>query len=291
MWRSMLFVPVTVERYLRRAPEHGADAVVLDLEDGIPPDGKREARAALESAVDIVGASGSEVLVRINSPWRLAVRDLEAAVRPGVHAIVLPKAGSADQLGQLDELMSELEREAGLPDRRIRMIAMIESPAVLFGAVEIARASPRLCGLGLGAEDFAADTGTTPDSDLVADAKRTVALAAGAAGIGAYGIVGAISNYTDLPAFRAAAEAARALGHVGGYAVHPAQVPILNEVFTPGPADVDWATAVLATFEQATSAGRGSAARDGRMVDAPVARRARRVLERAAWVARRPRPE
>ena len=114
-WRSMLYVPVTVERFVRKAPGVGADAIQLDLEDSILPSEKEAARRALPEAVAGLVGAGCDVLVRVNRPLRELVRDLEVAVMPGVQALAVPKVASADHLQLVDEVVSDLEAERGLP--------------------------------------------------------------------------------------------------------------------------------------------------------------------------------
>ena len=127
LWRSLLYVPATAERFVAKAADRGADGVILDLEDSIPPDGKAAARAALATAVPTVAAGGCEVLVRINRPWRLALPDLEASVIAGVTGLCLPKVDSLHHLVEIDQVVSELEAERDLPVGRIRFCVLVET--------------------------------------------------------------------------------------------------------------------------------------------------------------------
>jgi citrate lyase subunit beta/citryl-CoA lyase len=279
-WRSLLFVPVSRPEYVERAHLRGADGILLDLEDGVARAEKAMARSALPGAVDLLHSRGCDVVVRINAPWRLAVRDLEAAVRPGLSAVTVPKASSGDHLRAVDHLVSELEAEQGMAMGTVALIAVVEDPRSLLRIEEIADSTPRLAGMALGAEDFATETGTDPTGPLVRGAKETLVLAATAFGLHPYGLVGSIAEFGDLALFRTYAELARDVGYLGSFAVHPAQVPVLNDVFTPSAEAVAHARAVCEAFDSATASGRGAVSLDGRMIDEPVARRARRLLSR-----------
>ncbi|WP_420406003.1 HpcH/HpaI aldolase/citrate lyase family protein [Nisaea sp.] len=279
LWRSLLYVPVTNERFVEKAAGRGADAIKLDLEDSIPPAEKPAARKALRDAAQVISNAGTEVLVRINRPWRLAVQDLEAAVWPEVSGLCLPKLESADHLAFLDETVEELERERGLEIGSICFMGLIETPRGLNNVRDIAGASPRLKGLSLGQEDYSAALGMPAlgPGDLVED-MRLVQRAAREAGILPLGFAGSIAEITDMEAFRASAERARALGMEGASCVHPAQVPILNAVFSPTEQEVETAEAMVAAYDAAMAEGLGAVSFQGKMIDVPVVERARRAL-------------
>ncbi|HET7386550.1 MAG TPA: CoA ester lyase [Nocardioidaceae bacterium] len=286
-WRSMLFVPVTEERFVAKAASVGADACQLDLEDSIAATAKEKARAALPEAVGRLSGAGCEVVLRINRPLRLAIRDLEAVALPGVRALAVPKVDSPGHLRLIDETLGELEAERGLPVGGIRLIAMIESPGALLRAGAIAQCSARLCGLTLGGEDFALADGVRPDPDVMTGPLQHVVHAATAAGLWPLGLAGSISDYRDLDAFRQIARLSRRTGCVGASAIHPAQVPVLNEEFTPAADDVERARRLLATFDESVRGGVGAVGFEGTMVDEPVARRARALVAAAdAFAAR-----
>jgi citrate lyase subunit beta / citryl-CoA lyase len=162
IWRSLLFVPVTQRRFVDGAARRGADAIILDLEDSVAASEKERARGLVPEAAEIVARGGADVVVRINRPMRLAVRDIEAAVGPGVLALALPKTDSPEHVRLLAEIVDEVEAERGLMPGTTRLIAMVETAAAFFRIAEIARAHPRLCGLNLGAEDFATSPASRP---------------------------------------------------------------------------------------------------------------------------------
>ena len=278
LWRSLLYVPATAGRFVAKAAERGADGIVLDLEDSIPPGSKAAARAALAGSVPIVGAGGGEVLVRINRPWRLALPDLEAAVIAGVTGLCLPKVDSRHHLVELDQVVGELEAERGLTVGRIRFCVLVETAQGVAEARSIA-AGPRVAGITVGGEDLAADLALPePDPEMLAPYEAAVRLAAREAGVMPMGYPGSIAEFSDLDLFRRCAEAGLRAGSEGGMAIHPAQVAVLNAAFSPGAGEIAHAEGVLAAFETALAEGKGAVAYQGKMIDKPIVDRARRVL-------------
>jgi len=284
-WRSALFVPAHVEKFVAKAHTRGADAIILDLEDSVPLPEKASARAAVPGAAAQIAGHGLDVLVRINRPWRLAVRDLEESVCAQVHTIAVPKVASADHMAFIAEIIDEIEIDKGLMPGHTKLLAFIEGVGGLAQVDAIARASSRLIGLFLGAEDFSAEVGMQPTTEGLFGPNQQIVFAARRAGILPFGFVGSIADYSDLDAFRARIRQARALGFVGALGIHPSQVGIMNEEFVPGAEEVDHARGLLETYEQALAEGRGAAAYKGKMIDAPVVARAREVLR--AHAARR----
>ncbi len=278
MWRSVLFIPVLEERFLARAAERGADAIVLDLEASIADARKGEARAALPAVVDRLNAASLEVLVRINMPWRAAFHDLEAAVRPGVSALLLAGCDSAGFVRAVDRVMDEIEAERGLARGAIALVPLLESARAMVQAASIAQASPRIAALTFGIEDYVADLRATPTPELLDAASLQVIHAARAAGVVPMVVPETLANLDDPDAFEAAARRGRAMGSEGGFAVHPVQVERLNRAFTPSPEEIEWARRVVAAAEDAQARGLGAVRLDGRMIDLPVVVRARRLL-------------
>jgi citrate lyase subunit beta / citryl-CoA lyase len=280
LWRSLLFVPVTNERFVARAQERGADAIQLDLEDSVAAAEKRAAREALPEVVRTVAGGPADVLVRVNRPWRLAVRDLEAAVLPGVTGLTIPKVPGPRHVAEIADLVGELERERGLPPGSVRLLPAIEDPEALARAQAIAAASPRVAGLTLGGEDFALAIGVEPDEDVLLSANQAIVAAAAAVGVPPLGTLGSIASFSDADAYRRMVQRSRRFGFQGGSAIHPNQVPILNEEFAPTPEETGAAEKIVEAFEQAERRGEAAVAVDGRMVDVPVVERARRTLTR-----------
>lgn len=279
-WRSSLYVPVNVEKYVAKAHERGADAVILDLEDAVPVAEKANARTLVAEAARRVARNGADVIVRINRPLELAIRDIESAVGPGVQALMLPKIDSASHLRLLAEVASAAEAKAGMPDGATRFVPMIETPEAFPRAFEIAAGHPRNVGLTLGGEDFAMATGSVPEPDVFRYPKQHIIFAATAAGILPFGLIGTVAGYSDLDAMRQVVRESRRFGFVGAACIHPSVVALLNEGFSPGGDEVAEARRVIAGFDRALKDGRASIEVDGKMIDYPVAERARRLLAR-----------
>jgi citrate lyase subunit beta / citryl-CoA lyase len=287
VWRSMLFVPVTAQRFVDGAARRGADAIILDLEDAVAASEKARARTLVPEAARIVSRGGADVVVRINRPMRMTVRDLEAVIGPGVQAIAMPKAESAQHVQLVAEIIDELEAERGMPPGATKMLAMVETASAFFNIAEIARAHPRLVALTLGAEDFATSAGILPEAEPLTMPKQMAVFAARAAGIMPMGFIGSIAEFHDLDAFRETIRRSRRFGFIGASVIHPSQVPILNEEFRPSAAEVEHASRVVAAYDKALAEGVGAVTVDGKMIDVPVVDRAKLLLQREAAIAAR----
>jgi len=280
-WRSLLFVPATGERFVAKAHTRGADVVILDLEDSIPPGEKEAARAALAAAAASVGQAGAEVAVRINRPLDLAVPDIAAAVMPSVGTLMLPKVMGPEHVRLLSEVVAAREAAQGMPAGHTRFIAVVETPEALPRLQAIAAADPRVVALGIGAEDLATELEAVPGADLLYHFGMMVVAAARAAGVQPMGSVGPFADFSDLEGYRASLRRSRALGFSCQACIHPAQVAIVNEEYGPSAAEVERARRLVAAFEAAVAEGKGAVAFEGRMIDLPVVERARRLLARA----------
>jgi citrate lyase subunit beta / citryl-CoA lyase len=280
VWRSMLFVPVTVLKFVERAAERSADAIILDLEDSVPVAEKPRGRELLQEAAATVARKGADVVVRINRPWRMALKDIEAAVSPRVQALMVTKAESADHLRMVAEIVGELELERGMTPGTTKLVALVETAGAFFCMEEIARAHPRLVGLSVGAEDFALSLGMLPEAEGLFYPKQHMIIAARAAGILPLGFLGTVADFRDLDAFRATIRRSRRLGFAGASCIHPSQVPILNEEYRPSPEEVEAAERAVAAYDSALAAGIGAIELDGKMIDVPVVERAKQVLTR-----------
>jgi citrate lyase subunit beta / citryl-CoA lyase len=287
VWRSLLFVPVTARRFVDGAARRGADAIILDLEDSVAASEKERARGLVPEAAAIVSRGGADVVVRINRPLRMAVRDIEAAVGPGVLALALPKSDSAEHVRLLAEIVDEVEAERGMMPGTTRLIAMVETAAAFFHLAEIARAHARLCALTLGAEDFATSAGILPEAEALSMPKQMAVFAARAAGIMPLGFIGSIAEFHDLEGFRQTIRRSRRFGFIGASVIHPSQIAILNEEFRPNAEEVDHARRVLAAYDKALAEGVGAVTVDAKMIDVPVVERARLLVEREVAIAAR----
>jgi citrate lyase subunit beta / citryl-CoA lyase len=287
VWRSLLFVPVTAGRFVDGAARRGADAIILDLEDSVAASEKERARVLVPQAAEIVSRGGADVVVRINRPMRMAVRDIEAAIGPGVMALALPKTENAAHVRLLAEIVDEIEIERGMTVGTTRLIAMVETAAAFFHIAEIARAYPRLCALNLGAEDFATSAGILPEAEALSMPKQMAVFAARAAGIMPLGFIGSIAEFHDLDGFRQTIRRSRRFGFIGASVIHPSQVAILNEEFRPNVDEIAHARRVLAAYDRALAEGVGAVTVDGKMIDVPVVERARQLVAREAAIAGR----
>jgi citrate lyase subunit beta/citryl-CoA lyase len=281
--RSLLYTPGHRASMVARVLDGGLpttpDVALLDLEDGVPPAERENARRVLAEA--IVPARGRCLrFVRIGrSTSDDSEADLAAVVRHGLDGVVVPKVGRAEELDMVDDMLRERERAAGMRERTVRVIAAIETAAGLIDAPRIARA-PRLVGLMFGSEDFASDLGlaTRREGEAVAltYARSAIVVAAGAARILAFD--GIWPDFHDEAGLRADAVRGRQLGFAGRQCIHPDQVAVVNEIFSPTADEVEHARRVVDAFEDGIGRGLGAVAVVGEMLDAPIVARARRVL-------------
>ena len=270
--RSLLFVPAHQPRMLARAWSAGAEALVLDLEDSVPADGKATARAAV-AALAPPDAWPGPIFVRVNA-WGLPefAEDARALAGSCIDGVVLPKSERAD----------DARRAAAALASAPAIVLLVETARGIVSAAELADSGiPRLAGLAFGAEDYRAsmDAGVSPDPALFDFARLAIATAAAAAGIAA--IDAPELDVADLDGLRAATRRARGLGFRAKFAIHPSQVPIIHEALGDPDAERAWAARVVEAYDRAAAGGRGAAALDGRMIDRATVRRARAILERS----------
>ncbi len=285
--RSMLFTPGNRLDMVAKAIQSGTDAVIVDLEDAVSVDQKAAARGNLSE----LPTSAVPYYVRTNAvETGLLWQDVAALGGAQVAGVILPKAEDPSVIGRLDGALTVIERGTGAAEGSITLIPLVESALGVRLTYEMAKASSRVsCVMFGGGEqgDLVADLGTewTPEGTGLMHARSEVLLSARAAGV-PYPMEAVFMDFRNLEALRVECEIARTLGYVGKVAIHPAQVPVINDVFTPAPEVVDHHRRVLAAFEQAEAEGKASIALEGRMVDYAVARVARTVIARAEAAAR-----
>lgn len=284
VWRSILFVPAISDRFVDSALRQPADVLQIDLEDSVGPAQKEEARARVAGIADRFAQAGRDVIVRVNRPWRMLVRDLEAIVSPSVLAVSLPKVPDASFVLGVAEVLSELEFERGLAQGHTRIVAMVEDAQGLSAINEIAAAHPRMVGLIVGAEDLAVSMHMAVHEDGLTLPNLMAVMAARRAGILPLGFIGSVADYKDVDAFRARVEQARRLGFEGAFCVHPSQVAVMNQAFAPTTQEIAHARAIVSAFEAQVGSGRAAFSFEGRMVDLPVVEQCRQVLQRAAAI-------
>lgn len=274
----MLFVPANSDKFLASALRRDADAIQLDLEDACPPGLKDATRAKIGDLATQATQAGFDVIVRVNRPWRLLVRDLEGCVHPAIKALTLPKVPDGGFIRAVSEVLDEVEQEAQLPIGHTRLIAMIEDADALARLDEIAQAHPRLYGMIVGAEDLAVSMQMAVDTDTLYVPNLMVVAACRRAGIAPLGFVGSVADFADQEKFRQTVQRAAKLGFEGAFCIHPSQVNAANQAFSPAPAAVARARQLLATFEAAVASGQATCTFEARMVDAPVVMQARQLI-------------
>lgn len=278
--RSLLFIPADADRFIAKGAERGADVIILDLEDGVAPSSKATARAALLAAVQQLQQGGATVYVRVNNEPDLLDGDVAAAVASGADGIVMPKVDGPEQLAQLDADIEREELNSGREPQVMRLIVLIETPQGVCRAPEIARASPRLVAMCFSAEDFSTAMGIDPLTEGMSWPAQAVAIAAAAVGIQPLGLPGTVGDFSNPEAYRALAIHAKRIGISGAVCIHPAQVQVLNEVFGGTDAEAAAATRLLEAFDAGIAQGKGAIALDGKMIDVPIATRARLFVQR-----------
>lgn len=276
----MLFVPADTDRFIEKAGQRGADALILDLEDAVARPAKVAARANLAAFTPRLKQANVPVYVRVNNEPALLAGDVEAAVAAGADGLLMPKVDTPDQVLRLDSDLRKLELQYARRAGSIRVVALIESPVGICNVVVIAQSSPRLSALLFGVEDFGAAMGMESRIEGMSGPAQTMAIAAVAAGLQPLGLPGSVADFGNLTAYRELAVHAKRIGMRGAICIHPAQVPVLNDVFGGTAEEAAAARQLLAVFDASVTAGKGAVAHLGRMIDEPIAIRARRFLQR-----------
>ena len=285
--RSLLFVPADGGSKLDKAMASGADGVIIDLEDSIAAESKESAR---KLALDFLKSAQSrkdrpQLLVRINGlDTGMTDADLDAVVPGKPDAVLLPKAEGGVTVIHLDAKLTVREALAGLPEGEIKILAQtVESPAGLFSAGSYRNCSARLIGMTWGPEDLSAELGAEANREIDGTLTEPYRIARamclfGAAAAKVSAIETIYVNFRDTEVLRKDTELARRDGFTGRLAIHPAQVPVINEVFTPSTAQIEKAKAIVAAFE--AKPGAGTVGMDGKMYDRPHLARAQALLQR-----------
>ena len=286
--RSLLFVPANRERFLRKAQGLSADAVVPDLESGVPDPEKARARQMLREALPALAASGQQVFVRVNAIDSVYIwDDLNAVISQHLTGVTLPQIESADDIRRLDEIITNLEHGKHVPFGHVRIIPFIESALGVVRAFEIATASSRVVAVAFGAEDFTADMGVSrsPEGHEILYARNQVAVMARAAH--KLAIDAPFVTIDDHDGLARDTGLALQLGFKGKFAIHPSQIELINATFSPSEEEIGQAKRVLKAFERAEAEGEGTCSLDGKMIDTAIALRAQKLLRTAESVARK----
>jgi citrate lyase subunit beta/citryl-CoA lyase len=280
--RSLLFVPGNQSKMLEKAMGSRPDALVPDLEDSVPIDEKINAREVTAAYLPQLAAAGPLVIPRVNAlDTGLTQADLTAVVGPHIYGVSVGKIYTPQDVLTIAGMLDKLEAKAGLPVGQTKLVLWIETAMAIVHCYDICACSPRLVAVAFGAEDLTHDMGierTTDDSE-VALPRGLMCVAARAADVLALDTP--YFAFRDPDGLKQNAMASKKIGFKGKFAIHPAQLETLNETFSPSLAEIDHAKAVVAAYEEAERAGRGSTSLHGVVVDVPVVKRARALLELA----------
>ena len=284
--RTELFVPGNKEDWMRKAPQYGADALILDLEDSVPPEGKSEARLLVKKMLNELGPAGQTLIVRVNRlETGLTGEDLEAITSPYLYAILLPKVEAPDEVAEVDVLLKFFERRAGMEAGRVLIDPALETAKGIRRAYEIAIASPRVAHLGASGGkggDTARSIGFqwTPGGMETLFLRSKVLVDSRAAGV-PYPVTGGWMDVHDLDGLRAAAQQAKGLGYTGMNLIHPSHVPVVNEVFSPTSDEVAHWRGLVKAMEERRAQGGAAVTYQGDMVDIAHEETARAMLDMA----------
>lgn len=280
LFRTYMYVPGIQEQMLAKAPERGADAYILDLEDSVPPAEKLKARGMVCKALpDIAGRTRAALFVRVNAIGTdHFVEDLFSVAHVSLSGISVPKIESPRQIPLVEELLKEAERRQGLEPNSLGLIVNIESALGLVQVHEILKAGSRIVGVSLGGEDYALDLdiARTQSAEELAYARQSLAVAARAAQVQAIDMV--FPDVKNEQGLIANTLAGRRMGFRGKQIIHPKQVAVVNELLSPSEEELSKARALVSAYEEAERSGKGAIALEGQMVDRPVYERARRLL-------------
>lgn len=283
MRRTMLFLPGNSPNMLMNGGLLGADSIIFDLEDAVSPDQKDAARILVKSALGALEFGRCEIIIRINgldTPYWES--DLEEMV-PLKPAVIMPtKVSDGEYIRKLDDKIAEIEDKNRLPVGKIKLMPLLETAMGIEHAYEIAKASPRMEALYLGAEDLTADLRCqrTKEGAEILYARGRLVCAARAAGIEAYDTP--FTDVDDIEGLKKDAQLAKALGYTGKAVINPRHVETVNYIFSPNEKEVRYAKEVFEAIREAKRQGKGAISLRGKMIDAPIVQRARLILAAAS---------
>lgn len=288
--RSLLFVPGGESRKIEAARNAAADTILFDLEDSVALDEKADARRQVATALRDLDFGSTELAVRVNAPGSAHFEgDLEGVLQAGVRTIMVPKCESSEGMRRVASWVESWEQAGNAEAESVRLLALIETAAGIAQALDVAGATSRIDALCFGHADFALDMGL-PDADssnrVVLHARAGLSIAAKARRLAAIDSV--FLAVRDEAAFREDVRLGIELGFEGKLCIHPRQVKIVNQLYTPTPQQVEWATRVVEGWRRCQAEGRGVFTLDNKMIDAPLVAAQRRLLERAARTRNQP---
>jgi citrate lyase subunit beta / citryl-CoA lyase len=283
--RSNLMVPMGVQRFVEQAWRHNADAVTLDLEDGVPQAHKSVVRSRLKEAIAMAGRGGAEVFVRVNKPFLAA--DLAAATWPSLTGVMLPKVESGAEVAEAATLLTDLERQRGIAVGTLELIVLLESAMGVWNVRDIVTASPRVTQVGLGESDLCRNLGITATEaeDPFVYARGRVVIEGIAAEVQPIGMAFPLSLTPRLLPEKdllRLSTMARNLGFKGAICPHPSWIAPVNAAFSPTAEQAAYYTKVREVFAEGVARGTAAVPLDGKMIDVPVDEWAKVVLHLAA---------
>lgn len=280
--RSLLFIPGNRPNMLEKGFASHADILVPDLEDSVSMDEKVNAREVTAGFLSKLAEAGHTLIPRVNSldtGW--LEDDLAAVVGPHIVGVSVGKIQGPENIETISAILDSLEKKARVQPGHVKLVPWIETARAIVKVYDICLSSPRIIGVALGAEDLTSDMGIErqDDDSEIEYASNVLCVAAKAADVLALDTP--YFQFRDAEGLRRDALDAKRCGFKGKFAIHPAQIDVINEVFSPSPAEIDYARRVVAAFDEAERRGRGSTSLDGKVIDVPVVKRARAVLETA----------
>ncbi len=283
LFRTYMYVPGIQEGMLAKAPERGADAYILDLEDSVPVAQKEKARGMVSKALpDIARRTSAALFVRVNAIGTdQFVDDLFSVAHPALTGISVPKIETPQQIPVVDALLEQAEKRQGLNPGSLGLIVNIESALGLVHVYEILKAGKRIVGVSMGGEDYALDLDIvrTESAEELNYPRQRIAVAARAAQVQAIDMV--FPDVSNEPGLIANTQAGRRMGFRAKQVVHPKQVAVVNDLLSPSQEEISKARAVVSAYEEGERSGKGAVALNGQMIDRPVVERARRLLSLA----------
>jgi len=280
--RAILYMPGDDRRKIEKATTLGVDSICMDMEDGVAVNKKAEARSVIAQAMKELDFGKSERCIRINSVGSgLEKRDLAAALATKPDSIVVPKIETAEQVKWVSEYIEAFELSSNSKIGSVRLLVGVETAKGILNLKEIASSDKRLEAIIFGGEDYAASVGATRTKEAVEllYARQAVVTACAAYDLQAIDIV--VIDFKDNDGLRREAEQGAGFGFSGKQVIHPNQVPVAQEAFTPSDSAIENAKRIVESFEASQKEGKGAYALDGKMIDLPLLKNAQKVLERA----------
>ena len=277
--RSLLFIPGNQPKMLNKAPNVFPDAFIPDLEDSVAWDNKDDARNIVHNHLDMLSQTSKLLIPRVNAlETGILKEDLQAVINQNVFAIAIGKIYSSKDVQEISNLISKAEKEKKIKEGSIKLILWMETAQAIINAYEILTSNKRIVGSAFGAEDFTNDMGIhrTENENEIFFARNQLSVASRAANVIALDTP--FFAFKDPDALKENSLFAKSIGFKGKFAIHPDQIDIINDCFSPSIQEIDHANKVIKTFEEAKKQGRGSTSLDGLVIDVPVVKRAESLL-------------